>query len=182
MPWGISKENMKNLKVARIAAFAAAAFLPGCAASSFYKVTRERGERKELSVSPDRILLECEEISKKEDRYGFLIHILDDENSILSVIRESTLPKKDCYRYAQGIEPILKNGKRIYIAGWGGLENPRKKRGGWAFRFPGKGVFHTNGRSLQFAFIANEHGQCYSLNHGSEKPCPRNEFPIGKEF
>ena len=154
--------------------------LIGCATSS-YRILDQDDQSAELSVSPDRIVLECEWLYDADikGRYGFMIHVLDEENTVLTVNQGNTLDKKDCDRRIKIISKILKEGKNIYIAGTGNINEPRVK-GKRSYFFPQKGIFFDNERTLQFVAIANEHGSCYDANSGEEKPCPREPFPIQK--
>lgn len=155
-----------------------AALLSGCA-SSAYKITNRDGRRVELLVSPDRIVLECEYVSEnREIPYGFMIHILDDANTVIDTNQMNTLSKEACADRLTKIGRILKTGKQIYVAGIGDIEDPRQTEK-WTFHFPGHGTFHSNGRSLQFFNIANEYGLCYGAYSADTKPCPDGEnFPI----
>ncbi len=137
------------------------------------------GLKTELEVTPDRVHLICEHASEnREIPYGFIISVLDDESTVLSVAQMNTLSKKDCSERLEKIGRILKDGKRIYIAGIGNINEPREAEE-WRYTFPKFGTFNTNGRVLQFFAIANEHGACFDAYHGDRKPCPhREEFPI----
>lgn len=157
--------------------FLALLLLAGCATSS-YRILSQSNQSAELNVSPDRILLECEWLHDADikDRYGFMIHVLDEENTVLTLIQGNTLNKKGCDRRIKKIGAILREGKNIYIAGMGDLNEPRIK-GKKSYHFPKIGFFHSNGRTLYFAAIANEHGACYDAYSGDEPPCPRDPFP-----
>jgi hypothetical protein len=150
--------------------------LAGCS-SPGYRVDKKDGRKIELKVTPERIALECEEIPGREVLYGFMIHVLDDENTIMDLAQGNRLDKKTCLRYIERISLILKKGRSIYLAGIGNLDEPRVK-GEFKYTFPKLGTFFTNGRSLHFFAIANEHGGCFHAYNGEEKPCPRDEFPI----
>ncbi len=157
-------------------------FALGCTTPS-YKVLNQSNNRTELLVTPERILLECEDVQDptepmdSDGRYGFMIHVLDDENTVLTVSQGSVLAKKDCFERINKIKKILRNGKQIYIGGMGDLRDPRKKREDH-YTFLGKGSFYSNSRVLQFSVIKNEKDECFSAYYGNEKPCPRDEFPI----
>jgi hypothetical protein len=152
--------------------------LVGCATSS-YRVSSREGRKVELDVTPDRVVLECELASEnKEVPYGFMIHILDEEKTVLNVTQTNNLSKEDCFRRIEKISHILRTGKRIYIAGIGDIDDPKKVEK-WTYTFPHLGTFSGNGRMLQFFAIANENGSCYDAYYGDRKPCPRGgEFPI----
>jgi len=152
--------------------------LAGCATSS-YKVAKTAGRRVELAVTSDRVILECELASEnREVPYGFMIHVLDNEKTVLDVVQTNTLDKKSCFERIEKIGKILQTGNRIYIAGYGDISDPRTVEQ-WQHTFPRLGTFNANGRMLQFSAIANEQGSCYSAQFRDEKPCPRDEFPIG---
>lgn len=149
----------------------------GCATSK-YRVLNSGEYGTELNVSPDRVLLECERLHDADEPglSGFMMHILDEEDTVLTLVQGNTLDNKTCDRRIKKMNAILKNGKNIYIAGTGDLNKPRTK--GKAYAFPRKGTFHNNGRVLGFAAIANEDGACYDAYSGEEKPCPRDPFPL----
>lgn len=153
-------------------------FLSSCVTSSF-KLIKQHELAAELEVTPDRILLECEFQYKDNsgDGYGFMMHILDDENTVLSIVQTNVLDKGSCYRRIEKIGKILKTGKTIYIGGMGNLAKPRSKEEK-TYTFSHIGTFHGNGRNAQFMVIANEQGLCYDAYSGDEAPCPRDPFPI----
>ena len=171
---------MQTLKRNKRCYFLILFFLFGCATSS-YRILDQDDQSAELSVSPDRIVLECEWLYDADikGRYGFMIHVLDEENTVLTVNQGNTLGKKDCDRRIKIISKILKEGKNIYIAGIGNINEPRVK-GKRSYFFPQKGTFFDNERTLQFVAIANEYGSCYDAYSGEEKPCPREPFPTQK--
>ncbi len=151
--------------------------LAGCTTST-YHVLNQGNHGTDLNVSPDRILLECEWLHDAdiEGLYGFMIHVLDEENTVLTLVQGNTLDKQTCEKRIHKIGNILAKGKRIYIAATGDLSDSRKN--GKSYIFPKIGAFHSNGRVLGFAAIANEHGACYDAYSADEKPCPREPFPI----
>lgn len=150
----------------------------GCSSVGF-KVISQENHVTELSVAPSRILLECEYQSDNDTKglYGFLIHTLDEENTVLTIVQNNTLDKEGCYERLKKIGKILKTGKSIYIGGMGEIREPRVKEER-QYSFPGIGTFHDNGRSLQFIVIANELGACYDAYEGDKKPCPREPFSL----
>ncbi len=153
-------------------------FLSGCVTSSF-KVLRQRELAAEIKVTPDRVIVECEFQYKDEDGdgYGFLMHVLDDEKTVLSVVQTNVLDKGSCMRRLQKIGKILNTGKAIYIGGMGNVIKPRMEEER-TYIFPNFGTFHRNGRSMQFAVVANEKGLCYDAYSGDEEPCPREPFSL----
>ena len=151
-----------------------------CTTSSF-NVLRQSKTSAEFLVSPDRVILECERI-ETDDRgivYGFMIHVLDEKTTSFTLIKTNTLSKDDCDYRIMKIEKILKNGKKIYLAGIGTYEEPRKE-GKYDHTFPHFGTYKDNGRSLQFIAIKNELNQCWGGFTGEELPCPPEPFPIKK--
>lgn len=124
-------------------------------------------------MTPNRILLECEFQYKDEsgDGYGFMMHVLDDENTVLSIVQTNVLDKGSCFERLKEIGKLLNTGKIIYIGGMGNLNKPRIKENK-TYTFP-HGTFHGNGRNAQFMVIANEKGLCYDAYSGDEPPCPR---------
>lgn len=172
---------MKSLKRNSWRCFLTFFFLAGCATSSYYRIFNQDDQSTELNVSPDRILLECERLhdADTEGLYGFMIRVLDEENTVLTISQGNTVDKGSCDRRIRKISKILREGKNIYIAGIGTLDVPRIK-GKSSYTFPKKGTFNSNERALKFMAIANEHGSCYDAYSGDEKPCPREPFPTKK--
>lgn len=158
--------------------------LSGCTTSSYYRVIGRASFRTEIQVTPDRVLLECEDIKDHANagdpagNFGFMIHVLDEEDTVLTVIQEPVTNRKYCFKRLDDIAKILRGGKSIYIGGHGTIDEPRKKES-LTYSFPEKsGVFHSNGRVLQFSVIQNEHGKCYSAHNATDSPCMPEEFPI----
>lgn len=158
-------------------------FLFACTTSSYRVIDRD-AYRTEIQVTPDRILLECEDIIDHENagdpdgNFGFMIHVLDDEDTVLTLIQEPVIGRKDCFERKADIEKILHNGKSIYIGGHGTLDEPRENGKRIYSSFPKRGTFHENGRGLQLSVIRNENGRCYSAANGTDEPCMPEEFPI----
>lgn len=153
--------------------------LCGCATSS-YRVLFKDDSAAELSVTPDRVILECEHLYDADIKglYGFMIHVLDHENTVAMVLQTNTLDQGSCEGRIKKIGRILREGHSIYIAGRGNLENPDPNRKE-TYHFPGLGDFKSNGKSLQFVAISNENGLCYDAYSGfNEKPCPPEPFPF----
>ncbi|MDZ4678329.1 MAG: hypothetical protein SGI74_12565 [Oligoflexia bacterium] len=142
-----------------------------------YRITKQQGRKVEFNVAPERILMECEEIKTHEVLYGFMIHVLDEENTVLTMSQGNRLGKKTCFDGIKKIERILKRGKHIYIGAIGDFEVPRVKEE-YKYTYPKLGTFHGNGRAFGFMAIANEHGDCYDAYYGDKMPCPQSEFPI----
>lgn len=155
--------------------------ISGCTTSS-YRIVNHTANRVEIKVTPDRLLLECEYQNDNDTNglYGFMIHVLDDEKTILSVVQTNTLDNEGCLERLHKIGKILKKGNVIYLGGMGDLNEDRIKENRSYF-IPKHGTYRGNGRMLQFMVIANERGDCYSAYRGDQKPCPRGEFPIKKK-
>lgn len=149
----------------------------GCATSS-YKIVNHEGWLNELLVTPDRVSMECENLQTDDIvSYGFTLFVLDEKKTVLPVVQTNRIGESNCNERLRKIGKLLKNGRRIYIAGIGDLGEPRKLREPSHF-FPKHGTFMDNGRLLQFHAIANEKGECFDAYSGSEKPCPQGHFPL----
>jgi hypothetical protein len=111
--------------------------------------------------------------------YWFFLHVLDDENTVLTLMQSNFLDKEYCGDLLKTTHKILAKGEEIYIGGHGDMTRDKKFQED-IHTFPGIGRFKDNGRFLEMGFIANEFGNCYQSHVGSEKPCPRGEFSIDK--
>lgn len=153
----------------------------GCS-TTYFKVKKETDFLTELLVTPDRIILQCEELDEDPDEgaYGFMVHILDEEKTVTTSALSIRPDKENCERFIQKIDRILKNGRQVYIGNRMKLSRRARKNEEANFRytFPGHGTFSSNGRSLEFVVIANEKGQCYAPTYGKDEPCPPFPFPI----
>lgn len=152
----------------------------GCATSS-YRTFSSGGFATELFVTPDRVSMECEDLYDADEKgfAGFMMYVLDEQNTVLTLVQGNKIDKESCERRLRKIGKILRNGKKIYIAGTAGdLSEPRKR--GKSYLFPNKGKFESNERVLGFSAIANEYGECFDGYSGEEKPCPREPFPLKK--
>jgi len=173
---------MNHLKKSNLIFSVTLILISGCTTPS-YRIYNVNDNRTELVVTPDRITVQCEDVESPEEprvpagRYGFMIHILDEENTFLNVIRGHVLSKKDCFDQKHHAEKILGNGKQIYLGSMGTLDSPREITT-TKYIFPKRGTYFWNGRVLQFKVIQNELGECYDVYYGSKAPCPREEFPI----
>ncbi len=133
----------------------------------------------EFVVTPDRVILECERV-ETDDRgvvAGFMMHIADEEKTSFTLVQTNTLDSESCEHRLKKIEKILKQGNQIYLAGIGDFREPRTK-GLYKHSFPRLGTIESNGRSLQFIAIKNEHGQCFGAFSAEEQPCPPEPFPL----
>jgi hypothetical protein len=154
--------------------------LSACTTTS-YRIKQDNG-RTELTITPERILLECEYIKNYsgdiKDAYGFMMHILDEENTVLNVTQTNVLNKKDCFERIQKIGKILRGGRIITVGAFGEMKEPRTQVASLTYTFPSLGKYQFNGHDLKFGTIWNENNQCYDAQFATQKPCPRDEFPI----
>jgi len=154
--------------------------LCGCATSSSYRVLFQDDSAAELSVSSDRLLLECEYLSDADEKgfYAFYIHALDQENTATTFFQTNKLDKDGCENQTKAVEMVLKGGKRVYIAGLGDIKDTDVNKD-LEYYFPGRGKIRSNGRSLSFVAISNENGLCFDAYGGfNEMPCPSEPFPL----
>lgn len=174
---------MQNLNPSSFYFFSILIFwVVGCTTSSYRIANRDAG-RVELAVTPDRVLLQCECVSdNKEVPCGFMMHVLDEEQTVVTVLQGNNLDERGCSERIKKIGNILRGGKRIYISGISySIDDPRKAEE-WKYTFPGLGTYNGNGRGMQFFAVANEHGGCYDAYYGERKPCPHgDEFPISRK-
>lgn len=150
----------------------------GCATSSF-EVIKQGDFVVELKVTPDRILLECEPQPghEIENAHGFLMYILDNKKTVITVAQFHIMDKEGCFEGLRKIDKILKTGRNIYIGGMGNMTDS-KKRNERKYIFPRLGTFQTNSKTLKFMVIANEHGLCYDAHDGDKGQCPREPFSL----
>lgn len=146
----------------------------GCVTSSKYHVNKPNSLGTDIEVSPDRIIAECEFITDYEGDYpnphGFMIHILDNEKTVLTVSAGTVLAKKDCFERLNISEKIIKNANTVFVRGRGDAEAPIEMES-FSHSFPKHGTFHDNGRSLNFLGIWNDKGQCYCDFNGPDDFC-----------
>ncbi len=156
--------------------------LVGCATSS-YQVLYQDGRTAELNVTPDRVLLECEYLADADEKglYGFMMHVLDEQNIVVTLAQSNTVDREGCQDRLKNIKKILAGGMKIYVANRGDL-NEVDAISRREYNFPGIGRFKSNGRSLEFVAISNEYGLCYNAHGGfQDKPCPPKPFPLWKK-
>lgn len=141
----------------------------GCA-SSVYQTAIPAKDKNVITVTADRLSLECENLQSDEaEYYGFSIYVLDNEKTVTSVIQTNALDKESCEERLSKIGKIIKNGKRINIFGYGSLKEPRVfSRDKVQF---GSRDFQKNGRVLQFIYITNEKGECFNGYQIPGKSC-----------
>ncbi len=149
---------------------------------SYYKILKidKERNRSEIEVTPDRVIAVCESVTEEfPNLRGFQFFVLDDKNTVISIIRTNTIDKSVCNREIAKINIILKNGKKIYFGGMGDALDSHVKEGNEYF-FKNHGKFKSNSRVLQWMVISNERSECFAAYRADEKPCPTGEFPIGK--
>ncbi len=150
----------------------------GCSTSSF-KLLDQKGMAVELEVTPDRVQLECEPQPEHEieNAHGFLMYVLDDKNTVVTLAKPSVIDEEECFDWLQKIGKILKKGKTIYVGGIGDLNEAKVSRGPKQ-NFPGLGVFASNGKTLNFIVIANDSDLCFDAYNGDQSPCPSEPFSL----
>ncbi len=165
---------MKNLRKSSLV-FAALLLTSSCANSRYRIVTNERNKR-EIEVSSDRILLECEDVEAEGlEAYGFFIHVLDDANTVLSVWQTNKIDKESCLANLKRVASILKKDSTVRIFGIGDLREPRKKNGR-IYNFKGRGEFPGNDLSYSLVYIKNSKGGCFDVYAQTEKLCPQSDI------
>jgi hypothetical protein len=157
-----------------------------CSSTSFYRVHATTRLRGEIIATPDRVLLQCEDVGDFDgktpsDRAGFSVYVLDDEDSVISFSTGSVQDKKSCLKRVELISKILNSGRRIYIGGFGGLLDSRKIET-FSFKFSkSEKLYYGNGRAMQLRVLRNENGGCYDVYTENGSPRPLEEFPIHKD-
>lgn len=168
---------MANSQKNRIFIFAVSFILVNCATSQ-YSARKSKALGTDIKVSSDRVVAECEFITDYTgdypDPYGFMIHILDTEKTVLTVSNGTVLDKKECFKRLKATEEILRNSETVFVRGRGDADAPIKLESR-TYYFPGHGSFPDNGRNLNYLAIWNDLGQCYDAFYGSERPCPREK-------
>ncbi len=162
----------------KVAYFLLSFLLCGCATSSF-NVIKQGDFVVELKVTPDRVLLECEPQPghEVENAHGFIMYILDDKKTVLTIAQFNILAKEECFDGLRKIEKILKTGRIIYVGGMGNMTESNK-RTDQKYTFSRLGTFHRNGKTIKFMVIANERGLCYDAQDGDKGTCPREPFSL----
>jgi hypothetical protein len=130
----------------------------------------------DIVVSPDRVITECEFIDNYtgdySDPYGFMIHLLDKENTVLTVSNGTVLEKKDCFDRKIAIDKIIHKAHLVTVRGRGDAE-AQVVKSEFKYTFKNHGTYSSNGRSLNFLAIWNDKGQCYSAFNGEDDDCKR---------
>lgn len=68
-----------------------------------------------------------------------------------------------CLKWKSGAQKILDTGELITLKGFGDMEEPRTVKK-FIYTFEKHGTYHSNGRSMDFFSIRNNHGSCFSVN------------------
>lgn len=171
---------MRSLKVINLSIIVFTIFFVGCATSS-YKIINQKNMATEIEATPDRIIMECERV-ETDDRgvvAGFMIHVINDKNKSITIVQTNALDIESCETRFKKIDKIIKNGKKIYLAGIGDVEEPHPIQL-YEHNFPHHGIIQDSGGSLQFIAIQNELKQCFGAFSAEEKPCPPEPFPLKK--
>tara|TARA_B110001454_G_scaffold218991_1_gene249156 strand:+ start:194382 stop:194891 length:510 start_codon:yes stop_codon:yes gene_type:complete len=150
--------------------------LNGCV-TSLYSAGKPNALGTDIQVTPDRIITECEFITDydgdRKSPYGFMIHILDLQNTVLTVSNGVVLEKEDCLERQTTADKIIKNAQIVTVRGRGDAETPIIKEE-FKHTFKKHGTYFSNGRSLNFLAIWNDKGECHSGFKGEDDPCPHH--------
>ncbi|OYZ11026.1 MAG: hypothetical protein B7Y39_19775 [Bdellovibrio sp. 28-41-41] len=146
----------------------------GCTTAT-YRAYKENSLGTDIEVSPDRVITECEFITDYEgDRknpYGFMIHILDLQKTVLTVSNAVVLEKEDCLERQTAVDKIIKNAHQILtIRGRGDAEAPIVKEK-FKSTFKKHGTYFGNGRSLNFISVWNDKRDCYNVLGDEDSAC-----------
>lgn len=146
-----------------------------CSTKPLHEVTRKGGALGivEIITTPDRVLPYCEKIDTSPGRYGFMVLILDEENTVGggSGMMSSL---KGCKDWEVAVRKVLDRGKRIRLVGTGRYDEPRIKEK-FTYTFSGHGTFHSNGRSFGLTAITNEHQDCFGM---FSRKCSGGDYPL----
>lgn len=147
--------------------------LSSCATSR-YSAGKPNALGTDIKVTPDRIITECEFIADydgdRKSPYGFMIHLLDLENGVLTVSNGIVLEKEDCLERQTIADKIIKNAQVVTVRGRGDAEAPIIKDE-FKYIFKKHGTYFGNGRSLNFLAIWNDKRDCHSIFNGKDDPC-----------
>lgn len=143
-------------------------------ATSMFQVDGSDKSGAQLSMTPDRILLECEPL--ENGQAGFMIHVLTDQNTVATLTQSNSLAATSCRHRILKIGTIIKRASTVFLAGIGDYSKINKTSDA-EYRFS-NGTFTESGRDLTFMYVWNNRGECFSAFDGEEKPCPRDGFPF----
>ena len=150
-------------------------FLCGCVTST-YHAGKQKALGTDIEVTPDRVVTECEFITDYEGDYsapyGFMIYLLDNDKTVLTLSSATVLEKKDCFDILKISNRIIQNARLVTVRGRGDAESPAVKEQ-YKYTFSKHGTFYGNGRSLNFLAIWNDRGQCYDAFHHGKEECQK---------
>ncbi len=155
--------------------------------NSFYLVTKvsQHGGQSEITVTSDRITIDCGKYSEEyPDYYWFTLYLLDQNNEAIMALSEIKHSIKTCNQKKKLAEKILAKSKKIFIGVMSDALKPTEKISDdnfepIYFRQFNKS-FKLSQRSFQFAYLQGEAGSCIKAVDTIEKnqPCPPEDFPI----
>ncbi|OYZ11946.1 MAG: hypothetical protein B7Y39_19115 [Bdellovibrio sp. 28-41-41] len=99
-----------------------------------------------------------------------MIHILDLQNTVLTVSNGVVLEKVDCLERQAAADKIIKKAELVTVKGRGNAEAP-VVNGEFKHNFKKHGTYLGNGRSLNFLAIWNNRKECYSAFAGEDDHC-----------
>lgn len=143
----------------------------GCATSS-YKSLNES----EVVVTPDRVQMECADVSDENDIYMFILYLLDDAKTVMTGTFGKDFDEEVCLTRKAKIDHVLKTGQKIHLAGPGSQTSPRMQTSKYV-HFPKHGNFPENGRHFQLFYVYNEKGHCFGAFKEDNEPCPGDWAP-----
>jgi hypothetical protein len=120
---------------------------------------------------------ECEFIDNYTGDYtfpfGFMIHVLDNEKTVLTLSSGTVLEKEDCFNWQAESDKIIRNARIVTVRGRGYADAPPKIEV-YKYTFKEHGTYFGNGRSLNFLAIWNDKGQCFDVMNRINT-CPKQE-------
>ena len=171
-------KNLAYLQKSNILIIALSICLSGCVTSKYF-ASKQKASGTDIKVTPDRIIVECEFITDYEgDRsepYGFMIHVLDNEKTVLTLSSATVLEKRDCVDWLKQSEKIIQKAQLVTVRGRGDAQAPVVAEK-YKHTFKHHGTYLGNGRSLNFLAIWNDKGQCLDIfNRSKEDQCSREK-------
>ena len=127
MPLRTTENTMISSKRNKFCLLLLAPCFLGCTTSPF-RISKVQDNAVEILTSPDRILVECEHLDRDDGEIadGFMLHLLSDENSVITVSEGSSIDPESCANRIKYIGQLLANDQKIYVAGFGNLRNTRE--------------------------------------------------------
>ena len=156
-----------------------------CCATSTYKIHYHDDSLVGLVVSVDRLVMECEDVQDPEDRidpdgrYGFMIHVLEDEGTKITFAQGNVIDRDWCFARLQAFEEMKKKYKIFFLAGMGEFNKTKEKIKQKTTVFPnGTKNDEWYWRGMSFNFIKSPDNFCITSYSGNKKPCPEDDmFP-----